>query len=87
MKLEYFTAPWCGPCRTFGPMLQSVAKDQGLDLEKINIQDEPERLPADVLGIPTVILYVADEEVSRFTGAKSEFDLNRWLFEAGVLVG
>ena len=84
MKLEYFTAPWCQPCKTFGPTLENVAREKEIYLDKVNIQDEPERLPTDVLGIPTVILYVNDKEAARFTGAKSAFDLTQWLFEAGV---
>lgn len=83
MRLEYFTAPWCQPCKVFGPTIEKFAEENGYVLDKINIQDEPERLVPDVLGLPTVILYDGDNEVGRFTGAKSSEDLLYWVAEAG----
>lgn len=84
MKLEYFTAPWCQPCKVFGPTLEKFAVTWGFELDKINIQEDPAKLPADVLGLPTVIMYKDNIEVSRFTGAKSESDLAGWALSAGV---
>lgn len=79
MRLEYFTAPWCAPCRVFGPIMDKVAKEYNLLVEKIDIAKNPERLPEDVLGIPTVIMYIQDKPVARFSGAKSETDLVAWI--------
>jgi thioredoxin-like negative regulator of GroEL len=79
MRLEYFTAPWCQPCKTFGPIVEKVNHFKPGLIEKIDIQKNPERLPNDVLGIPTVIMYNGNTEVARFSGAKSESELLDWI--------
>lgn len=38
IRLIYFTATWCGPCRTFGPLLAR----QGLPIERVDIDHDPE---------------------------------------------
>jgi thioredoxin-like negative regulator of GroEL len=80
MRLEYFTAPWCAPCKTFGPIIEKVAGEKQVYLDKINIQENPERLPPDVLSVPTVIGYLESGfEFARFVGTMSEEDLSNWL--------
>lgn len=79
MFLEYYTAPWCGPCKIFGPIIGRVTEKLNIPMEKINIDENPERAPKDMLGIPTVIMYEDEKEVARITGARSEGDLIEWL--------
>lgn len=47
--------------------------------EKIDIDKSPERLPPDVMGVPTVIMYQDGEEISRIVGARGEDDFRGWL--------
>jgi len=72
-KLIYFSAPWCGPCRQFGPVMDRVSQS-GIPVEKINVDKAPQVAAAYIVrSIPTTI--VADDwgrEISRFVGAKSE---------------
>lgn len=71
-KLIYFSTPYCGPCRMFGPIMEQV-KAQGIPVEKIN----PEQVPAlavayGVRSVPTVVVVNSNgEKVDSFTGAKS----------------
>ena len=52
-----FWAPWCGPCRMMGPVLEDVAKDyqNRLVVAKMNVDDNP-RTPSmfGVRGIPNL---------------------------------
>jgi thioredoxin 1 len=68
-----FWAPWCGPCRMLGPVIEELAKDyDGRALvAKLNTdenQDTPRRYG--IMGIPTVILFKKGEEVDRLVGVR-----------------
>ena len=71
-QLWYFSAPWCGPCKMFGPTMDRVAS-QGINVKKVNIDYEPDASTKfGIRSVPTVILVENEQEVSRFVGAKSE---------------
>ncbi|WP_132016543.1 thioredoxin [Hydrogenispora ethanolica] len=67
-----FWAPWCGPCRMVGPILEQIAQDQGdrLKVAKVNV-DENQRLASEygVMSIPTMIIFKDGQIVDRFVGA------------------
>lgn len=66
-------APWCGPCRMIGPVLEQLSKeyDGKVDLWKINADQSAELLQdLKVYGIPTVLAYRGGVEVARHVGAK-----------------
>lgn len=77
-----FWAPWCGPCRTLGPVLDRLAGSAGdrWALAKVNTQDMPEIASAyGVMSIPNVKLFRNGEVVDEFVGALPEGEIRRWL--------
>jgi len=40
-RAEYYTAGWCGPCRTFGPRLKALADKHGLKIRTIDVDQNP----------------------------------------------
>jgi thioredoxin 1 len=66
-----FWAPWCGPCRMVGPVLEEIASERpDLRIVKLNI-DENQQTAANfqVLSIPTMILFKGGQPVKTVVGA------------------
>ena len=68
-QLIYFSAEWCGPCKTMvGPVIEELISE-GYPIQKIDV-DVNNQLPQKygVRNIPTVILTIDGEEVARKVG-------------------
>ena len=72
-KFIYFSAPWCGPCRTLGPIINEVT-NTGITVQKINIDDEPVLAKQySIRNVPTVVLVdEVGKEVTRTVGVNSK---------------
>jgi len=71
MKLLYFSAPWCGPCKMFGPVMDKLA-NEGLNIQKVNVDTDVELTAKyGIRSVPTVVK-INDEgyAVSTFVGVK-----------------
>jgi thioredoxin 1 len=66
-----FWAPWCGPCRVVGPVLEEIAAERDdLRVVKLNV-DENQQTAAQfgVLSIPTMILFKNGQPAKTIVGA------------------
>ncbi|MFD2265383.1 thioredoxin [Lacibacterium aquatile] len=87
-----FWAPWCGPCKTLGPILEkTVAETKGaVRMVKINI-DEPanQQLAAQlrIQSIPTVYAFLDGRPVDMFQGALPESQVKQWIKRIADAVG
>jgi putative thioredoxin len=75
-------APWCGPCRTLGPVLEKVVDEAGdaLELVKVNIDDNPQVAAAfRVQSIPAVFAVRDKAVVDGFIGALPEGQVREWV--------
>jgi putative thioredoxin len=77
-----FWAPWCGPCKALGPILEKLETAYGgaFKLVKINSDDEQQLAGAfGIRSIPTVILLKNGQPVDGFMGALPEGKVREFL--------
>lgn len=77
-----FWAPWCGPCKTLGPMLEKLVKRAGglIKMVKINV-DENQGLAGQlrVQSVPTVFAFKDGRPVDAFAGALAESQIQSFI--------
>ena len=79
-------APWCGPCRTLGPIIEKVidATDGKVELVKVNVDENPQVSAAfRVQGIPAVYAVSGGKVVDGFVGAQPEAQVQEFVDRLG----
>ena len=67
-----FWAPWCGPCRMVGPIVEEIAGErEDIAVGKINVDEEVElAMEFGVASIPTLVVMKNGKLVNKTVGAK-----------------
>jgi len=67
-----FWAPWCGPCRMVGPVLEQISEERSdIKVVKVNIDEELELAREySIMSIPTIMVVKDGKVVSQSLGAK-----------------
>ena len=77
-----FWAPWCGPCKMLGPVLEGLDEELGdqVAIKKVNTDENRSMLTRfDIMGIPTMILFKNGEIAETKVGAAPKSALKGWL--------
>ena len=80
-ELFYYTANWCQPCQTLGPIMDEIARQIPVRKQNVDYTDPLLLESANVRNVPTVILVEDGQEIKRFTGVKSNAQIITWLNE------
>ena len=77
-----FWAPWCGPCRMMGPIIEKLAEEyEGkAKVGKVNVDEEGELSQAfGVMSIPTIVLVKDGKVVRQAVGARPKAEVEAML--------
>ena len=67
--MKYFSAVWCGPCKSFKPVMNEIA-GEGYSIEFIDVDQEQNKAEKyNVRSVPTVVIEENGIEVDRFVGS------------------
>lgn len=70
-----FWAPWCGPCKILGPIIEEVSKEMGDKalVGKLNVDENP--IVASrykIMSLPTILIFKGGKIVDQFVGVQSK---------------
>lgn len=77
-----FWAPWCGPCRIVGPIVDELAEqyEGKLSVVKINVDDNPAVAQQFMVSsIPTIMMFKGGQLVDRVLGAMPKAELQKMI--------
>jgi putative thioredoxin len=77
-----FWAPWCGPCKSLGPMLEKLEQAYGGRFKLVKVDTDAEQQLAQhfrIRSIPTVFAFVGGQPVDQFQGALPEGQLREFI--------
>ena len=85
-----FWAPWCGPCKQLGPVIEKVVRESHgkVKLVKVNIDENPQYAgQLRVQSIPAVFAFVDGRPIDSFMGAQSESTIRQFILRLSKMGG
>lgn len=71
-EILYFSASWCQPCRTFGPVMNELSLE-GINIRKIDVDNSPEiTRKYNIRSVPTCVFVKNGKTVKSISGAVSK---------------
>ena len=74
LDILYFSAPWCGPCRSFKPVMESLQNEMSITF--IDVDSSPQTAQQyNVRSVPTTIVLDNGAEIGRVIGARTKDEI------------
>lgn len=80
-----FWAPWCGPCRIVGPIVEELAKEyEGkVKIGKMNVDENPQTAGKyGIMSIPSLLIFKSGQPVKTMVGAQGKENFKKGIEEA-----
>ena len=77
-KILYFTATYCGPCKSFGPIMENISQE--ISIQKIDVDSNPELTKQfGIRNVPSLIITDDNNSIlGRKIGIMSEEQVKNW---------
>ena len=77
-EILYFSAPWCGPCRNFKPIMESVSNS--IPVRFINVDENPQlSAQYNVRSVPMLVFLKNGQEADKSIGVLTEAQVkDKW---------
>jgi thioredoxin-like negative regulator of GroEL len=73
-QVLYFSAPWCGPCRSFKPVMESLQNEMSITF--IDVDSSPQTAQQyNVRSVPTTVVLNNGMEIGRVVGARTKEEI------------
>ena len=73
LKILDFMSTWCQPCKTMSPILDEIEKETGVEVRKIDVDDNEETVIAyNIRNIPTLIFIKDNQIIDKISGTVSK---------------
>jgi len=73
-QILYFSAPWCGPCKAFKPVMESLQSE--MSIQFIDVDSSPQTSAQyNIRSVPTTIVVQNGMEIGRAVGVKTKEEI------------
>ena len=74
------SAEWCGPCRAYKPVLREICNENGISLQEIDVDRNPEFVQQhSISSVPVTMIFKNGNPVFKTKGAVSKSELTKML--------
>jgi len=73
-QVLYFSSPWCGPCRSFKPVMESLQNEMSITF--VDVDSSPQTAQQyNVRSVPTTVVLNNGMEIGRVVGARTKDEI------------
>jgi len=83
VTVYYFSAPWCGPCKLLGPIVEQLTQEiTSVNFVKVNTDTDTDLVTKyNVRSVPTLVITKDSIEIDRRMGVTQKTALTHWILE------